>query len=346
MQPSSNRSFPRRRFLHGTAATAATLAAGFDPWAMGADSAPEAAPAPPPSRPLGRTGMRLPRLAYGGTALPRRWGNPLSYDRRIALVRHAHARGLRYFDTAGNYMESQDILGRALEDLRQEVFLTTKIETTDPARVRPAVERCLSQLRTDHADALLIHGTPGLQQMSVAQAMRVHSELRKLREEKLCRFIGFSAHGYFDKALALIRTGGFDLCMLAYGYIPRGYDQLHSPRMQALRDACLAEARARGMGIVAMKVIGAGLLGAWARKVVPDFPPHQARRLPAAAIRWVLQDDRVDLLCIGMRTPEEIDANLRVLHADPGLSAADREVLADYCAQAYETEALKRLRLE
>ena len=48
-----------------------------------------------------------------------------------------------------------------------------------------------------------------------------------LRDEKIVKHLGLSAHGYFDKALALIDSGGFDRCMLAYGYIPRGYDQVH-----------------------------------------------------------------------------------------------------------------------
>jgi len=42
--------------------------------------------------------------------------------------------------------------------------------------------------------------------MSVSEAMNIHTEMAKLRDEKITRFIGFSAHGYFDKALALIKS--------------------------------------------------------------------------------------------------------------------------------------------
>ena len=79
-------------------------------------------------------------LGYGGAALPKRWGNPLSTENRVKLVRYAYDRGLRYFDTAGNYMESQSILGKGLKDVRDNVFLVSKVETTDPAKVRGAVE--------------------------------------------------------------------------------------------------------------------------------------------------------------------------------------------------------------
>ncbi len=68
-----------------------------------------------PTRTLGKSGLKLPILGYGGAALPKAWLNPLSYEDRVALVRYAYERGLRYFDTAGNYFESEAILGEALE---------------------------------------------------------------------------------------------------------------------------------------------------------------------------------------------------------------------------------------
>jgi len=79
----------------------------------------------------------------------------------VELVRYAYERGVRYFDTAGNYGESQSILGEALKDRRKDVCLLTKIETTKPEEVRKAVEKSLKELQTDYLDILLIHGTRG-----------------------------------------------------------------------------------------------------------------------------------------------------------------------------------------
>ena len=196
-----------------------------------------------PARMFGKTGIKLPVLGFGGAALPKIYGNNDSLDDRIKLVRYAYDRGIRYFDTAGNYMESQWIIGEALRDIRDNVFLASKVETTDPSQVREAVEKSLKELDTDHIDLIQIHGTPGIEQMSVAQAMKIHAELVKLRDERILRFIGFSAHSYFDKALALIKTGCFQQCMLSYGYISRGYDQLLSDRMVKLRNECVAKAQ-------------------------------------------------------------------------------------------------------
>ncbi len=334
----------RRDFLK------AGVAAAFGTAAIGSGlRAAEESPTntkPIPTRRFGKTGLELPILGYGGAALPKAWLNPLSHEDRVELVRYAYDRGVRYFDTSPVYMESEAILGEALKDRRRQVCLVTKVETTKPDEVRKSVEQSLKALQTDYLDLILIHGTPGLQQMSVEQAMKIHAELVKLRDEKVTRFVGFSAHGYFDKALALITSGGFDQCMLSYGYLPRGYDQVYSARMTELRNACVAKAHELGMGIVAMKVIGAGMLGAWSGYIVPGFDKQRLKRLPAAAIRYVLQDKRIPLLNIGMRLREEIDANIKILSGDVTYTLEDRAILAEFSAKLYDTDAIKKMRID
>jgi len=338
------RTVDRRGFLKkGVTAVVGSAAAGSGVVAAGESTTD---PKQIATRPFGKTGRKLPILGYGGAALPKVWGNPLSTEDRVKLVRYAYDRGVRYFDTAGNYMESQSILGKALNGIRDTVYLVTKVETTVPARVRGAVEKSLEQLQTDYLDAILIHGTPGLEQMSVEQAMKIHGELVKLRDEGVVRFIGFSAHSYFDKALALIASGGFDQCMLSYGYIPRGHNQVFSARMVELRNACLAKAHELGMGIAAMKVVGGGVLGAWSGHIVPGFDKKRLKQLPGAAIRYVLDDDRIDLLVIGMRLEGEVDANIKTLWGDLTYTADDRAVLAEFSAKALESDAIKAMRVD
>ena len=334
----------RRNFLKTGMVAAVGTATANSTITAAAETANNAKPIA--TRPFGKTGWKLPILAYGGAALPKAWLNPLSTEDRVKLVRYAYDQGLRYFDTAGNYMESQAILGEGLKDVRDDVYLVTKVETTDPDRVRGAVEKSLKEMQTDHLDAVLIHGTPGIEQMSVERAMEIHAELVKLQSEGITKFIGLSAHSYFDKALALISTGEFDLCMLAYGYIPRGYNQIFSARMLELRNACMAKAHELDMGIAAMKVVGAGILGAWSGYVVPEFDKKRLEGLPGAAIRYVLDDERIDLLVIGMRLEKEIDANIKMLAGDLTYTADDRALLAEFSAMAYESDAIKKMRID
>jgi len=358
--PERDHHLPRREFLKRTAHAAAI--AGI------AGAASAAVPKDKkitltdtiPARAFGKTGARLPILGYGGAALPKKWGNPLSLEDRVKLVRYAYDRGIRYFDTSISYTygESQAIIGKALKGVRDNVFITTKVDFWNTSRADGRITKVkkgeatrqikmnLAELQSDYIDAVLIHGTPGVQQMTVEQCMEVQSELARARDKGLIRFVGFSAHSYFDKALALISSGGFDLCMLAYGYLPRGHDQRFSKKAIALREKCLAAAHKRKMGIAAMKVIGAGILGGWSGYVVPKFDRKRLQLLPGAAIRHVLQDKRIHMLTIGMRLKSDIDANIRTLAGNVSFTAADRALLAEFGPLALKSDAMKRMRVE
>ena len=74
-----------------------------------------------PTRKLGKTKVELPMLGYGGAALPKKWGNTLSTEDRVKLVRHAYDSGIRYFDTAISYTygDSQAMVGELITAIRQ-----------------------------------------------------------------------------------------------------------------------------------------------------------------------------------------------------------------------------------
>ena len=354
--PSENQELDRRDFMKkGAHATAGVVAAG-----LGLNAALARVPLDKtiqftdalPTRVLGRTKVGLPILGYGGAALPRKWGNTLSTADRVKLVRHAYDSGIRYFDTAISYTysDSQEITGRGLKEVRDNVFITTKVDfwNTDRSdgriiKVRKGeatrqVEMNLRELKTDYIDAILIHGTPGVEQMTVDQCMEVQAELAKARDRGLVRFVGFSAHHYFGKALALIETNEFDLCMLAYGYIGRGNARLFAPGTIEQRDACVARAHELGMGIVAMKVLGAGMLGGFGRKDLEN--------LPAAACRYVAQDERIHMLTIGMRTPAEVNANVKTLAEDITCNSEDHALLAAASAAVLNDKNVKKMPVE
>jgi predicted aldo/keto reductase-like oxidoreductase len=351
----------RREFLKTATQAATTIAVcqGLTTATAGAEPSAQSL-GTIPTRTLGKTGLKLPILGYGGAGLPKKWGNPLSLEDRVKLVRHAYDSGIRYFDTSisYSYSESQEIIGNALKGVRDKVFLTTKVDFWDTSKpdgritkvdkkaVARQVEKNLAELQTDYIDAILIHGTPGVEQMTVEQCMEVQGELAKARDKGLVRFIGFSAHGYFDKALELVETGGFDLCMLACGYLPRGHNQRFSEKSLTLREKCLEAAHQRKMGIVAMKVIGAGMLGAWSGYIVPAFDKQRLKQLPGAAIRHVVQDQRVHMLTIGMRLRSDIDANLTTLAGDVTCTADDRALLAEFSAKLSHADAFTKMKVE
>ena len=106
----------------------------------------------------------------------------------------------------------------------------------------------------------------------------------------------------------------------------------------------MAKAHKLGMGIVAMKVLGASVFGHAASRLLPDYDKAARAKLPAAAIRWVVRDERVSVLNIGVSLPEDIDENIEILKQSLKYTNDDRQLLADFSRQAYETPAMKEVR--
>ncbi len=339
-----NQDLKRREFLKAgvVAATAALGAGGVRAEGKPADSGI-------PTRPFGKTGLRLPVFGMGGSAFVdmSKFGGYgvklLPVEERVAMVRLAYDKGIRYFDTARVYLDSESIVGKALKGVRDNVFLATKVAVADPAQVQKSLETSFKELGVDRVDLVQIH-SPAIERVGFDGAMKLHAELVRLRDQKLFKYIGLTTHVAFETVHKLIGTGGFDQVLLAYGYFRKGLDTLHSNRNIEFRDLCVSKAHDLKMAIVAMKVFGASILGHNSANIVPGYDKDALARLPAAAIRWTYQDERVSVLNLGVSLPEDVDKNIAVLKGDAKFTNEDRMLLADFCGKAYESEAVKKLR--
>jgi aryl-alcohol dehydrogenase-like predicted oxidoreductase len=343
----------RRRFLAaGLAACAGAASVGERPAA--ADDG-KAAPAALPVRPFGKTGLRLPVLAFGGSAMVEKWsatyGPQLPFERRVALVRHAFEAGIRYFDTSPNYGESEAIIGEALRDVRGQIYLSTKVGVPrsddailKPGDVRASLEKSLQTLRTDRADCVQLHG-PVFEYSGVAAARLIEKELVRLRDEKLFRFLGVTGHTAFESMHRLIDTGLYDQALIAYGHFPKGMDTILSHENLAWRERCLDRARELGMGVVAMKVLGSFLLGSRAARIAPGWPPERLARLREAALRWALRDERVTLAVVGVTRPEEIDRNAAALSGGIRYGGDDGRILAEFSTEAFRSPVVREMKV-
>ena len=143
----------------------------------------------------------------------------------------------------------------------------------------------------------------------------------------------------------MIDTGNFDQVLLARGYMRKGMDMRLSDRNIEWREKCMARAHELDMGIVIMKVMGLNILGRGSKAVVAEYDPDQRKALPGAAVRWVLQDERVSMLNIGMSVIEDVDDNLAIITGDTMFREDDKTLLADYGARAYDSEYMKSMRI-
>src|SRR5438552_902602 len=118
-------------------------------------------------RPFGRTGVKVSPLCLGAMMFGA-WGNQ-DHDDSIKIIHRAIDAGINFIDTADVYSagESEEIVGKALQGRRDDVFLATKVHGTmgtDPNHAgnsrRWVVRECensLRRLQTDHIDLYQIH---------------------------------------------------------------------------------------------------------------------------------------------------------------------------------------------
>lgn len=309
-----------------------------------------------PRRAFGRTGRELPILAMGGSAMVRKWeagyGPQLSFDDRVKMTRHAFESGVRYFDTSPNYGESEAIIGEALHDVRDQIYLATKVGVprSDDAiltreQVRKSVEVSLQTLKMANVDCIQVHG-PAFEYNGQKRAEELQEEVVKLREEGLCRYVGLTGHNHFETMFRLIDSGRFDQLLVAWGYFPKGMDTILSHSNLQWRERCLSRAHELGMGVVAMKVMASFVMGIAARGIAKDFSEEQIDRLRAAAIRWSLSDPRVTLAVVGVTREKDIDQNIATVSGDLTLTDDDRALLGEFSTLAFQSPTVQGLKVQ
>ena len=211
------------------------------------------------------------------------------------------------FDTAAGYGDgaSEELFGDVLGGLGSDVFVATKVLPGDRDSVRRSVERSLRLLRRDSIDLLQIHGTS----YSAEQADAILGPdgtletMNALRDSGAVRFLGFTSEDSNPETFRLIRSNRFDVLQICYNFI------FQHPYEPSRPFGTLYEAEAHGMGIVTMRTATSGSFQRWIQTVNPentfDYTP--------ALIQFVLSNPLVDVALVGVRSPELVVQNARIV---------------------------------
>ena len=165
-------------------------------------------------RTLGRTGLKVSEIGLG-TSQSFRAAAREDEARCHRIVNEALDRGINFFDTAPNYWEAEETLGRALEPRRAEAIIATKVNEPDAGKARESIERSFEHLRVDTIDLLQIH--------SLVSWREVTPIIEDYRSKGRVRFIGLTSsepHQYPDMIEAM-RTGAYDTVQIMYSLAER-----------------------------------------------------------------------------------------------------------------------------
>jgi predicted aldo/keto reductase-like oxidoreductase len=316
-------SLDRRRFLRLGAAATVGLG-GADARAARAGAAGEG-PAIRNYVTLGRTGLVVSDVSFGSS----RSADP-------DLVRHALARGVTYFDTAESYRfgTAEEAIGEGLAGVRDKVVLATKTKAgahdgrDDMMR---ALEDSLKRLKTDYVDVYFNHAVNDVARLE-NEEWREFTE--RAKQQGKIRFRGVSGHGsrLADCLRYAVDHDLADVILCAYSFAqdPDFVDRLrHTLSYVALQPELpevLEAAKAKGVGVIAMKTLMGGRLND-----LRAFETDGAT-FAQAAFRWVLSSPRVDALVVSMTSRALIDEYV----GGSGVAragGADLRLLARYAAR-------------
>jgi len=288
-------------------------------------------------RTLGQTGIDVSLLAMGGLFVSE-VGGP--YEQAREAINRALELGVNYLDTAPGYRNSEEVLGRALEELGaldKPLILSTKLggrpqpfEPQNRDALMRSVEESLRLLKRDHIDILMIHepDRPGQYDWwSDWEAFTgpVLDVLAELKRDGVIRATGLGGTTAYELP-HIIRTGRFDVVLTAFNY---------SLLWREAELEVLPAAREMGMGVI----IGSPLQqGALARRYDDEVnsgarwlsSPRRAQYkalyafldeldMPLAelAIRFVISNPDITCTLMGARSVEEVEANVAAVGRGP-----------------------------
>ncbi len=270
-----------------------------------------------PTRPLGRTGIRVPILGFGSGS---RFLMYKGDDEAIGALNRAIDLGITYIDTAHSYGDgkSEERVGQVMVTRRKEVTLATKIAARTADQARRQIELSLKRLRTDRLDVLHIHALKNLDDLAAIEAKGgVLEALYEAREQKLTRAIGITSHADPRALQAALERHDFDCTQMALnaGLASMTDAMKIAPAGPAsFERLALPVAARKHMGVIAMKVFGQEqLIGAAA----PEKLIAYALSLP------------VSLISVGMPRIELIERNASLAGAFSPMTRRERNRLVE-----------------
>jgi aryl-alcohol dehydrogenase-like predicted oxidoreductase len=241
--------------------------------------------------PLGNTGIKATRLAMGTGSGG--WGGSSDQTRKLGikgladLLYYAYDNGVMFWDSADQY-GSHPHLREVLKRLpREKIVLLTKTRATTEQEMKDDLDRFRKELGTDYIDIMLLHNMQSPHWPEYKKpAMEV---LSQAREDGIIKAHGVSCHTLSALEVAA-KTDWVQIDMVRFN--PTGTRMDADPATVA---PVITQMKAKGKGIIGMKVLGAGSL---------------INRIDEC-LEYQLAQDFIDTFTIGQESAQQFDDLLK-----------------------------------
>ena len=194
---------------------------------------------------LGKTGMMVTRLGFGGIPIQR-----LSESDAVKVVQKCLDLGLNYIDTANGYSTSEERIGKAVKGRRKDVIIATKTFPGTPETIEKNLELSLKRLDTDYIDLYQFHGVNNKETLDriLDPENGLYKQFEKVKKAGKIRHIGITSH-QMDAAKMEVKTGKFETIMFPFNVIT-------SEPAKELLPLC----KQHDVGFIVMKPLAGGML--------------------------------------------------------------------------------------
>ena len=302
-------------------------------------------------RTLGRTGLQISELVFGGGFVSGILLHASDQIRRD-VIQLAIQSGINWIDTAASYGngQSEEVIGWLLSELpyQSRPQVSTKFNV-DPkegdytGQIRRSLEKSLHRLQMNSVPLIQLHNKLGSgdRQIPLDEVLKsdgVLDALDKIRAEGLTNFIGFTALGDANACRAVVESGRVDTAQVYYNLInpSAGFDikgHWHSDDYTGLLKAC----QQFNVGVLGIRVYAAGILASrvqhgreipgtrnsdyddelkradMVHEILAEIGGSDAQK----ALRFVLDHDAVDGAVLGLAEVSHLQEAIQATNMDP-----------------------------
>jgi aryl-alcohol dehydrogenase-like predicted oxidoreductase len=299
-------------------------------------------------RDLGRTGMQVSEIGFGGWAIGGGWG-AVDDETSLRALHRAVDLGVRFFDTADNYGNgrSEQLLARLRKERKERLHIATKAgqkltpqvsESWTPQAIAGFVEESLRRLETERLELLQLHSPPN----EIYYRPEIFEGLDNLvRQGKLANY-GVSVRKA-EEGLKAIEYPNLKTVQIVFNMF-----------RQRPAELFFREAQRRKIGVIVRVPLASGLLTG-KMKADTQFDPSDHRNfnregqrfdrgetfagvdyatglkaveelrklLPKGmsmaqfALRWILMFDAVSTIIPGAKNPSQVEDNVAAAEFPP-----------------------------
>jgi predicted aldo/keto reductase-like oxidoreductase len=245
---------------------------------------------------LGKTGLVVSRVGLGGIPIQR-----VSEEEAVQVVQRCVELGVTFFDTANAYTTSEERIGKALATLpvqRDQLVIATKTAARDRATALEHLEQSRRDLGIDVVDLWQLHNVSSMDvyEQVLAPGGALEATQAALETGRV-RHVGVSSHS-MEVALEAVASGLFETVQFPFNFVT-----------DEPADRLLPLVREHGLGFIAMKPLGGGLLS----------DAH-------LSIKYLLQYDEV-VPDPGIQKVAEIEEIAAIISGSWGLTPDERQAI-------------------